>query len=89
MEFASEMVIKAQLKGMKIAEVPTVLSRDGRSRPPHLRPYRDGWRASAVHAPAQSALALFLPGLRTLMLVGLAGCSWLLPGPNSGPRRRL
>ena len=44
MEFASEMVIKANLLGMKIAEVPTTLSRDGRSRPPHLRPWRDGWR---------------------------------------------
>lgn len=42
MEFASEMVIKAELKGLKIAEVPTTLSPDGRSRPPHLRPYRDG-----------------------------------------------
>ena len=42
MEFASEMVIKAKLMGMKIVEVPATLSRDGRSRPPHLRPYRDG-----------------------------------------------
>jgi glycosyltransferase involved in cell wall biosynthesis len=44
MEFASEMVIKANLMQMKIAEVPTTLSPDGRSRPPHLRPFRDGWR---------------------------------------------
>ena len=44
MEFASEMVIKANLLGMTIAEVPTTLSKDGRSRPPHLRPWRDGWR---------------------------------------------
>lgn len=44
MEFASEMVIKANLMNMKIAEVPTTLSPDGRSRPPHLRPFRDGWR---------------------------------------------
>ena len=44
MEFASEMVIGAQLKGLRIAEVPTVLSPDGRSHSPHLRPYRDGWR---------------------------------------------
>lgn len=44
MEFASEMVIKATLMGMKVTEVPTTLSPDGRSRPPHLRPYRDGWR---------------------------------------------
>ncbi|WP_424410590.1 glycosyltransferase family 2 protein [Pasteurella sp. PK-2025] len=44
MEFASEMVIKANLLKMKIAEVPTTLSKDGRSRPPHLKPWRDGWR---------------------------------------------
>lgn len=44
MEFASEMVIKAQLMNSKIAEVPIVLRPDGRSRPPHLRPWRDGWR---------------------------------------------
>ncbi len=41
MEFASEMVIKATLLGMNIAEVATTLSKDGRSRPPHLRPWRD------------------------------------------------
>jgi glycosyltransferase involved in cell wall biosynthesis len=44
MEFASEMAIKATLMKMRIAEAPAVLSRDGRSRRPHLRPYRDGWR---------------------------------------------
>lgn len=44
MEFASEMVIKATLSGMGIAEVPTTLSPDGRSRAPHLRSWRDGWR---------------------------------------------
>ena len=44
MEFASEMVIKATVLEMKVSEVPTTLSKDGRSRPPHLRPWRDGWR---------------------------------------------
>jgi glycosyltransferase involved in cell wall biosynthesis len=44
MEFASEMVIKSTLKGLKISEVPITLHRDGRSRPPHLKPWRDGWR---------------------------------------------
>jgi glycosyltransferase involved in cell wall biosynthesis len=44
MEFASEMVIKATLKELRIAEVPVTLSKDGRSRPPHLKPWRDGWR---------------------------------------------
>jgi len=44
MEFASEMVIKASLKGETIVEVPATLSPDLRDRPPHLRPWRDGWR---------------------------------------------
>ena len=44
MEFASEMVIKSTLKGLRVTEVPTVLRPDGRSRPPHLRSWRDGWR---------------------------------------------
>ncbi|MGP0061731.1 MAG: glycosyltransferase family 2 protein [Beijerinckiaceae bacterium] len=44
MEFASEIIIKAALKELKIVEVPTTLSRDLRDRPPHLRPWRDGWR---------------------------------------------
>ena len=44
MEFASEMVIKATLRRFKIAEVPITLYKDGRSRPPHLKPWRDGWR---------------------------------------------
>jgi hypothetical protein len=44
MEFASEMIIRATLKKMRIAEVPVTLHPDGRSRPPHLRSWRDGWR---------------------------------------------
>jgi glycosyltransferase involved in cell wall biosynthesis len=44
MEFASEMVIKATLRKFKISEVPITLHPDGRSRPPHLKPWRDGWR---------------------------------------------
>ncbi len=44
MEYASEMVIKATLIDMRICEVPTTLSPDGRTRAPHLRPWRDGWR---------------------------------------------
>ncbi|MDK2982132.1 MAG: hypothetical protein PWQ55_2479 [Chloroflexota bacterium] len=44
MEFASEMVIKASINHLKVCEVPTTLSPDGRDRPPHLRSWRDGWR---------------------------------------------
>jgi glycosyltransferase involved in cell wall biosynthesis len=81
MEFASEMVIKARLLGLKMTEVPTVLSPDGRSRPPHLLPYRDGWRHlrfMLLHSPRW----LFLYPGTLLILLGLAGCAWLLPGPR-------
>jgi hypothetical protein len=44
MEFASEVVVRSVLAGYRIVEVPTKLSKDGRSRPPHLRSWRDGWR---------------------------------------------
>ncbi|GEM81028.1 glycosyltransferase family 2 protein [Vibrio superstes] len=44
MEFASEMVVRSSLSGLKLEEVPTTLSNDGRSRPPHLNTWRDGWR---------------------------------------------
>jgi glycosyltransferase involved in cell wall biosynthesis len=44
MEFASEMVVKASMHHLRVTEVPTTLSKDGRSRPPHLRSWRDGWR---------------------------------------------
>ncbi|MGD0155216.1 MAG: glycosyltransferase family 2 protein [Terracidiphilus sp.] len=81
MEFAYEMVIKAQMKGQRITEVATILNPDGRSRRPHLRPYRDGWRTlrfMLLHSPRW----LFLyPGC-ALIALGLAGCAWLLPGPQ-------
>jgi len=44
MEFATEMVIKAGMEGLRIAEIPVELRPDGRDRPPHLRTWRDGWR---------------------------------------------
>jgi glycosyltransferase involved in cell wall biosynthesis len=82
MEFASEMVIKATLLGMKISEVPTTLSPDGRSRPPHLRPWRDGWR-HLVFMLVYSPRWLFLyPGL-LLCVAGLGLMAWLWGGPQS------
>jgi glycosyltransferase involved in cell wall biosynthesis len=63
MEFASEMVIKASLFGMKIEEVPTTLSRDGRSRPPHLRAWRDGWRHLRFMLLFSPRWLLLYPGL--------------------------
>jgi len=76
MEFASEMVIKATLERMKIAEVPTTLSPDGRSRPPHLRPYRDGWRHLRFMLLYSPRWLFLFPGL-ALMLVGLTGTALL------------
>jgi glycosyltransferase involved in cell wall biosynthesis len=76
MEFASEMVIKATLERMKIVEVPTTLSPDGRSRPPHLRPYRDGWRHLRFMLLYSPNWLFLFPGL-ALLLVGLAGTALL------------
>lgn len=68
MEFASEMVIKANLFQMKIAEVPTTLSKDGRSRPPHLRPWRDGWRHLRFMLLFSPRWLFFMPGLFLLAI---------------------
>jgi glycosyltransferase involved in cell wall biosynthesis len=76
MEFASEMVIKATMMRMKICEVPTVLSPDGRSRPPHLRPYRDGWRHLRFMLLFSPNWLFLYPGL-LLVVVGLAGTVFL------------
>jgi glycosyltransferase involved in cell wall biosynthesis len=76
MEFASEMVIKATLDRMKIAEVPTTLSPDGRSRPPHLRPYRDGWRHLRFMLLYSPNWLFLFPGL-ILMMIGLTGTALL------------
>ncbi len=80
MEYASEMVIKATLMRMKTAEVPTTLSPDGRSRPPHLRPYRDGWRHLRFMLLFSPNWLFLYPGL-ALILVGLAGGGLLMFEP--------
>jgi hypothetical protein len=80
MEFASEMVVKASLNGLKIAEVPTTLKPDGRSRAPHLRTWRDGWR-HLVFLLAASPRWLFLyPGI-VLSSLGLLGTILTSTGP--------
>jgi len=71
MEFASEMVIKASLAGLKIDEIPIVLWPDGRDRPPHLRSFRDGWRHLRFMLMCCPAFLFVLPGL-LLMLVAIA-----------------
>ena len=77
MEFASEMVIKATLKKFRIAEVPITLHKDGRSRPPHLKPWRDGWRHlrfMLIYSPRWLFLmpGLFLSALGIIFSAALA-----------------
>ena len=68
MEFASEMVVKATLARQKIAEVPTRLAKDGRSRPPHLRTWRDGWRHLRFLLMYSPRWLFFIPGAAMLLL---------------------
>jgi glycosyltransferase involved in cell wall biosynthesis len=80
MEFASEMVVKASLLGLRITEVPTTLSPDGRSRPPHLRTWRDGWRHLRFLLMYSPRWLFLYPGL-FLMLVGVVFSALLVIKP--------
>jgi len=82
MEFATEMVVKATLLHLRIAEVPTTLSPDGRSRPPHLRTWRDGWRTLRFFLLYSPRWLFLYPGI-ALMLVGAALGLWLLPAART------
>jgi glycosyltransferase involved in cell wall biosynthesis len=82
MEFASEMVVKATLWGQKITEVPTTLKKDGRSRPPHLRSWRDGWRHLRFLLLFSPRWLFFMPGL-VLLLLGLIAGAIIEAGPVS------
>jgi glycosyltransferase involved in cell wall biosynthesis len=82
MEFATEMVVKATLLKMRVAEVPTTLSPDGRSRPPHLRTWRDGWRTLRFFLLYSPRWLFLYPGLGLMLLGTLLG-AWLLPGPRT------
>jgi glycosyltransferase involved in cell wall biosynthesis len=79
MEFASEMVVRATLLKMRIAEVAATLDPDGRSRPPHLRPWRDGWRHLRFLLLFSPRWLFLIPGL-LLMLLGGVGVASLWPG---------
>lgn len=82
MEFASEMVVKANLNKLRITEVPTTLSPDGRSRPPHLRSWRDGWRHLRFLLIYSPNWLFLYPGL-FLILLGLLTGLWLFPRPRT------
>jgi len=81
MEFASEMVVKSTLFKVKIAEVPTTLAPDGRSRPPHLRTWRDGWRHLRFLLIYSPRWLYTIPGI-TLMLLGLLVGGAIVHGPK-------
>jgi glycosyltransferase involved in cell wall biosynthesis len=81
MEFASEMVVKAALLGMRVSEVPTTLSPDGRSRRPHLRTWRDGWRGLRFLLLYSPRWLFLYPGL-FLMFAGTVTTAWLVTGPK-------
>jgi hypothetical protein len=78
MEFASEMVVKAALKGLRISEVPTTLQPAGRTHPPHLRTWRDGWRHLRFLLLFSPRWLFFYPGV-VFTVVGLIFTLWLLP----------
>lgn len=80
MEFASEMVIKAQLKKLKIGEIPITLRCDRRSGTPHLRSFRDGWRHLRFMLLYSPKWLFVMPGL-LLFLTGAVGFTFLLPKP--------
>ena len=82
MEFASEMVVKSTLAGLVVSEVPTTLRKDGRSRPPHLRSWRDGWRHLRFLLIFSPRWLFLVPGL-TALIIGVLGSLLLLFGPTS------
>lgn len=82
MEFASEMVIKATLRGLKITEIPITLHKDGRNRPSHLRTWRDGWRHFRFMLLYSPRWLFLIPGV-TLFVTGISVGAWLLLGPRT------
>ncbi|MCU1239276.1 MAG: glycosyl transferase [Candidatus Acidoferrum typicum] len=81
MEFASEMIVKATIFGLRVTEIPTTLSPDGRNRAPHLRTWRDGWRHLRFLLLYSPRWLFLYPGV-VLFLLGIVTSAWLLPGPR-------
>jgi len=80
MEFASEMVVRSALAKLRIEEVPTTLKPDGRSRAPHLRTWRDGWRHLKFLLVYNPRWLFFIPGT-ALCGMGIALAALLMLGP--------
>jgi glycosyltransferase involved in cell wall biosynthesis len=81
MEYATEMVVKSELHGLRVSEVPATLAPDLRDRAPHLRTWRDGWRHLRFMLLYTPRWLFLYPGA-LLMLVGALVALWLLPGPQ-------
>ena len=79
MEFAIEMIVKATMQGLRVTEVPTTLSPDAEGREPHLNTWRDGWRSIRLLLLYSPKWLFLYPGL-FLLVVGLVGMAWLVPG---------
>ena len=82
MEFATEMIVRASMAGLTFVEVPTTLRPDGRSRAPHLRTWRDGWRHLRFLLAFSPRWLVLYPAL-ALFTVGAAGLLWLSFGPRA------
>ena len=80
MEFVSEMIVRGAIGGLRMTTVPTALKKDGRSRPPHLRTWRDGWRNLRFMLLFSPRWLYLYPGL-ALIAAGLLLTLLLLPGP--------
>lgn len=85
MEFASELVVRASVAGYSIVEVPTTLHKDGRSRPPHLRTWHDGWRHLRLLLVLAPRRVLIWPGLVLLALGGILTIALTLGPVRIGP----
>ncbi len=81
MEFATEMVVKATAFGLRVTEIPTTLSPDGRDRAPHLRTWRDGWRHLRFLLLYSPRWLFLYPGIALFLLGTIVG-ALLLPGPR-------
>jgi len=77
MEYASEMIVQAYMNKLKIIEIPTKLKKDGRSKPPHLKSFSDGWRHLKFLLLYSPKWLFLIPGL-ILMSIGLSGSIWFM-----------
>ena len=83
MEYASEMIVRAGLAGLRMGEVPVALRRDGRGRPSHLRPWRDGWRHLRFLLLFSPRWLFVIPGFLMILLGMVFGaCCWAATGED-------